>query len=227
MTTSGRLTPKGERTREHILDTALDLFISKGYHDTTMRDIATTAECSIGLTYRYFERKEDLVLALYRRLAQELETHVQTLPPERLAVRFHQVMQIRLAQIQPYRELFQSILGAAMSPQNELGILGTRTGDVRLREQNAFVLVVGDASDAPRTEQVEDVAMVLYAAHMCLLLFWFYDHSEDNRATTELLALSGDMLGLLRRMLRLPPLASMVTRLSHAITPVFRPEGET
>ena len=34
------LTPKGERTREHLLDTALRLFTTTGYEATTIRGIA-------------------------------------------------------------------------------------------------------------------------------------------------------------------------------------------
>lgn len=62
------ITSKGERTREHILDTALRLFSEQGYEQTTMRGIAAAAETSLGLAYRYFTSKEDLVLALYERL---------------------------------------------------------------------------------------------------------------------------------------------------------------
>lgn len=218
-------TRKGEQTREHILDTALELFISKGYQVTTMRDIAAAAECSLGLTYRYFTRKEDLVLALYRRLAQKLEAQVQALPPGPLAVRFEQIMRIRIAQINPYRELFAAILGAVLSPQNELGVLGTHTVDVRSQEQNAFMLMITGATDAPREEQQDDLAIVLYAAHLCLLLFWFYDRSEDSRNTEELLKLSREMLGLMRRLLRLPPLATALKRLARTIEPVFKPES--
>jgi AcrR family transcriptional regulator len=221
MDTPNRLTPKGERTREHILDTALDLFINKGYHSTTMRDIANAAECSIGLTYRYFARKEDLVIALYRRLAQELEEHVKAFPSAPLSQRFEQIMRVRLAQIQPYRELFRSILGAAMSPQNELGILGSQTADVRAYEQNAFLLLVSGASDAPKGQQAPDMAHVLYAAHMCLLLFWFYDRSADSHTTDELLVLSRDSLKLVQRVLRLPTISRSLSRLARIIEPVF------
>src|SRR5687767_7188220 len=91
------LTPKGERTRELILDTALGLFVEKGYDATTMRDIAAAADCSLGLTYRYFARKEDLVLSLYRRLAQELEAEVRALPAAPLANRFEQAMRAKIA----------------------------------------------------------------------------------------------------------------------------------
>jgi AcrR family transcriptional regulator len=218
---STRRTRKGERTREHILDTAIDLFISKGYHVTTMRDIATTAECSLGLTYRYFARKEDIVLALYQRLAQQFEAQVSTLSHAPMAARFEQLMQVRLAQIQPYRELFRSILGAALSPQNDFAILGTYTADARAHERNAFVMLVSGATDAPKEQQARDLGHALHAAHMCLLLFWFYDHTPDYRATTDLLELARDMLKLVRRLLRLPPAASALARLARVIDPVF------
>src|SRR5215211_6045103 len=111
------LTPKGERTREHILDTALGLFVEKGYDATTMRDIAAAADCSLGLTYRYFARKEDLVLSLYRRLAAEQEAYVLALPPAPLADRFVQVLQAKLAQLEPYRTAIGALFGAALTPQ--------------------------------------------------------------------------------------------------------------
>ena len=79
--TTGKTTGKAQRTREHILETALELFARKGYAETTMRDIAAEADCSLGLAYRYFARKEEMVLALYERLATELEEEVAALPP--------------------------------------------------------------------------------------------------------------------------------------------------
>ena len=85
------LTEKAQRTREHIFETALRLFIERGYEKTTLRDIATAADCSLGLTYRYFESKEDLVLTLYERLADELAIHAYDLPPGPLARRFDSV----------------------------------------------------------------------------------------------------------------------------------------
>jgi AcrR family transcriptional regulator len=63
------LTPKAVQTRLHILDTALELFATQGYDATTMREIAAAADCSLGLAYRYFASKEEMVLALYGRMA--------------------------------------------------------------------------------------------------------------------------------------------------------------
>ena len=79
---------KSQQTREHILETALALFADKGYAETTMRDIAAAADCSLGLAYRYFGRKEEFILALYERLTDEFEMEVAALPPLPLARRF-------------------------------------------------------------------------------------------------------------------------------------------
>jgi AcrR family transcriptional regulator len=141
-----QLTPKGERTREHILDTALGLFIQHGYDATTMREIAAAAECSLGLTYRYFARKEDLVLALYHRTANEQEAYVQSLPPAPIADRFAQAMHAKIAQIAPYRDAFGALFGAALTPNSGVAVLGDQTSDIRSQISRAFYdLVRGDS----------------------------------------------------------------------------------
>ncbi len=50
--------------REDILQTSLHLFAEKGFHGTSMRDIAREAEITEGLIYHYFESKRDLFRAI-------------------------------------------------------------------------------------------------------------------------------------------------------------------
>jgi AcrR family transcriptional regulator len=221
MSRTGPLTPKGERTREHLLDTALRLFTAEGYEGTTMRDIAAAADCSLGLTYRYFARKEDLVLALYARLEQEFAPYVDTLPRARLAERFAQTMRAKFAHVAPYREALGALAGAALNPRSDVAVLGDTTIDMRRRVSGVFLAVVSGATDAPRERQAQDLATVLYGMHLALLLFWLYDRSPNQRATEELLSLACDVLSLARRLLRLPPVAGVLARLARTIGPVF------
>ncbi len=215
------LTPKGERTREHLLDTALRLFTTAGYEATTMRDIAAAAECSLGLAYRYFTGKEEFVLALYGRMEQEFAAYVETLPPAPLAQRFGQTMRAKLAHIAPYREALGALAGAALNPRSNVAVLGDTTAEVRQRVSGMFLVVVRGATDAPREQVARDLATVLYGAHLALTLFWLYDRSPNQRATAELLALVCDMLGIVRRLLRLPPLAKVLRRLARIMGPMF------
>jgi len=53
---------KKERTRQLIADTALRLFIERGYDQTTIDEIATTAEVGTRTLYRYYPTKEDLLV---------------------------------------------------------------------------------------------------------------------------------------------------------------------
>ena len=212
---------KGERTRERILEVALGLFAGKGYEATTMRDIAAAAGCSLGLAYRYFDRKEALVLALYARLARELEEAARELPRAPLGERFERAMRMKVGLVRPYREAFGALFGAALTPHSGVAVLGPRTADVRERVGRVFELVVSGATDAPRARHARDLARVLYVAHLGLLLFWLHDHTPDERATEDLLAFARDTLGLARPLLALPPVSRALARLARTLEPVF------
>ncbi len=61
-----------EEKKQHIKDVALQLFADKGYSASTMRDIARKGRISLGLTYRYFDSKEALLMAIVREGVQDL-----------------------------------------------------------------------------------------------------------------------------------------------------------
>ncbi len=52
------------RQRQEILTVTLLLFSEKGYHNVSMREIATKAEFAIGTLYKFFRNKEELYKAL-------------------------------------------------------------------------------------------------------------------------------------------------------------------
>lgn len=66
-----------ERRRAQFVDAAIVLFGRKGYHATTIREIAVAAKVSIGLIYQYVEDKEDILLLA---LATVLDTYRSEIP---------------------------------------------------------------------------------------------------------------------------------------------------
>jgi AcrR family transcriptional regulator len=54
----------GQRTRQALLDAALDLFAEKGYFGTSLRDVASAVGVRESAIYNYFKSKEALFEAL-------------------------------------------------------------------------------------------------------------------------------------------------------------------
>lgn len=214
--------PKGERTREHILATALVLFAKQGYTATTMRDIATTAQCSLGLAYHYFANKEALVLALYQQIASTIVEETATLPSTSVAERFVAIMRLKLALLMPYRTAFGAWFGAALTPNSGIAVLGPETAEIRTMMLEVFHQVVGQATDAPHPQQAQDLTLILYVLHLALIFVWLHDRSPDQQAAMKLLNLSYDTLRRLRWFLRLPPVARLLARLAEALQPLIQ-----
>jgi AcrR family transcriptional regulator len=61
-----REAPQARRDRrEDILQASLHLFAERGFHGTSMRDIARQADITEGLIYHYFASKRDLFRAIF------------------------------------------------------------------------------------------------------------------------------------------------------------------
>ena len=52
-----------ERRRGEILSAAETCFVAKGFHQTSMQDIASASGLSMGLLYRYFDSKSAIIRA--------------------------------------------------------------------------------------------------------------------------------------------------------------------
>ncbi len=58
-------------SRTQLLDAAEELFGRKGFHDTTLKEVAVAAGFSVGSVYSFFENKDDLFGQVYLRRADE------------------------------------------------------------------------------------------------------------------------------------------------------------
>jgi len=65
-----------DRRRGQIADAAVKLFIERGFHKTTTRQIAKASGCSIGSLYEYFATKEDILYLVCELIHAEVERGV-------------------------------------------------------------------------------------------------------------------------------------------------------
>ncbi|HEU5226707.1 MAG TPA: TetR/AcrR family transcriptional regulator [Ktedonobacteraceae bacterium] len=218
---TSKLTQKAVLTRQRIMETAWHLFATKGYDQTTMRDIAAVAQCSLGLTYRYFASKEDLVLELYRWLVAQLEELIPLLPAASIADRFHHLMHELLIVMAPHRLTLIALSGAALNPLSRAGVFGVEGAEVRRRARASYLILVSGAKDAPRASQEADLATLLYGLQLALVLFWLQDLSPKTGQTEELLQFVHELLGRFRPLLRLPWVAQLLARFVQIVGPLL------
>jgi AcrR family transcriptional regulator len=72
--------------REAILKAMLDLIVERGFHDAPMSVLAKRSGASPGVIYHYFPSKDDLIRAVYERVASLkrevfFEGYTDTMPP--------------------------------------------------------------------------------------------------------------------------------------------------
>jgi AcrR family transcriptional regulator len=66
-----------EVRQKQISDAAMKLFAQKGYHNTSVRDIARLSNISTGSIYDYVQSKEDILFLVSRSFFENLEKEVE------------------------------------------------------------------------------------------------------------------------------------------------------
>jgi hypothetical protein len=72
------LRPRGQRTRQRLLEAGAAVFAERGYHTARVDDVVRAASTSHGTFYLYFANKEEL----FRALADEVATAMTALADE-------------------------------------------------------------------------------------------------------------------------------------------------
>ena len=91
---------KKNKTKQKVMDAACALFFAKGYHGTSVRDIAKKASVNVSLINYYFSSKQGLleaaVVSYYEsyteRIELVLETHEDHHPKEKLKILVEEIM---------------------------------------------------------------------------------------------------------------------------------------
>ena len=76
-----RVGARGQRTRQRILDAALQLFGDEGFHQCSIARISDLASCSRVSFYQYFSGKEDVFRSLAAQVARQISASTEAIDP--------------------------------------------------------------------------------------------------------------------------------------------------
>ena len=214
--TSQKVQKKADITRNLILDTALKLFLKRGFEQTTMRAIAEEAGLSLGASYYHFRSKEDLVMAFYGRIASDARHRNDKLMGKSrdFKKRFTAVLEYKHTQLSPYRCLVSVLARQAGQLNHPLSPFSRDTRHLR----NDAIGLIEDAVEGSTLKVSKllrpHVAKMLWLYQMGIILFWANDTSRNQTKTKELISLS---LNLIVRLLQFSSLPFMKPVNSSAV----------
>ena len=176
----------GEKTKEVILQTALELFRDRGFEVTTMRDIAKAAKVATGAAYYYFPSKEAIVAAYYdqvQRLHAE-KAREELKGKAELRERLGAVMHSKLEILKDDRMFLGALFRYTGDPEHPLSVFGKGTQPQRSQSVAIFQEAVASANVSEELQQL--LPWALWLGHLGMILFFIYDESEGQQRTHKL-----------------------------------------
>ena len=194
-----------DETRTKILEAALELFREKGFDESTMREIAARAGVASGLAYYYFDSKDAIVVAFYHRAQEELATAMeQAQAGKTLGDRLRAMIDARFDYFKPNRRFLGALMSHAADPANPLSPFGAQAKDIRDREFSYIARAIRETGTAVPKDLAPHMPKILWMYQMGLLLFWIYDHSQDQQRTRALIDKSLGLVVALIKMSNVP-----------------------
>jgi AcrR family transcriptional regulator len=203
------MTTQGLETRRRLYETAIGRIATRGWQETTLRDVAQEAGVSVGLLYRYFPSKRAVVLELYDRLSSEYAAMAVPLQRGRWRDRFIAALTASLDVLRPHRATLAALTPVLVGVSEE-GLFAPQTAFSRQRVQTVFDEAVTGATDAPDPTLGAALGRLLYLLHLGVILWWQLDRSPEQRATDQLVVLLRRALPLFATVMRLPPVRGML-----------------
>lgn len=220
-------TRKAERTHQRVLGVAIKLFQSKGYDETSMRDISAKAKLGLGALYYHFPSKDALVQAFYEQVnAQVREDFLARPASGGFTEQLQQLLELKLTYLAPHRDVFRVLLKHTLDPASRLSPLGTGGRAARLASVELFERLL--ARGRPELCEVERplYARALWLAHLGLLLYWALDPSPAQHRTRELLRKLTAGLRSAEALARVPALRNLERQVVSALTDLVPTDSE-
>ena len=191
--------PRGERTRQRILETALEMFRERGYEGTTMRAIAERAGVAPSNAYYYFESKEHLIQAWY---GESHAAHVAAvesrLATERtLAGRLRALIEARLDTSDPYHRFSAQLFRTAADPESPLNPFSESSREVRERAIALAARVVEGSNVKVPPDLGAELPRLVWMWEMGIILYWIHDRSPGRARSRRLARRTADLVARL------------------------------
>jgi AcrR family transcriptional regulator len=179
-----------EAVRKRIVDAALALFQSKGFDQTTTKQIARKAKLAEGTIFNYFETKEDIALHFFE---LEVDHAIATvrgsarLGRAPLEEKLFALIEAQLEFLAPYEKFIGAAFVHALRPTSKIAF-SMQALDLRNRYLAFVQELLQESGSVPAGSMLTWAApSVFWIYYVGILLYWLTDASKGKQHTLALL----------------------------------------
>lgn len=184
---SGLRERKKKQSEEKITSSARDIFLKKGYNNTTMDEIATKADIGVGTLYNYFKSKAEIFISIMARESLINETDNEAdlkLEKDPATIIIDYILRstsyIEAFDKNLWIELFAAMLGNA-NPDNSI-ITGLVNMDFNFIQKLEHLLnSLKEKGRLPQSFKSNEAAYAIYSIILTQIIMYIY----TERATFE------------------------------------------
>ena len=186
----GKRAEQKEAIRKRIVDAALALFQTKGFDQTTTRQIAVKAKLAEGTIFNYFETKEDIALYFLQLEVDHAIATVRGTPRLRKAPLEEQLFALVEAQLEflaPHEKFIGAAFVHALRPTSKIAF-SMQALDLRNRYIAFVHELIQDSDSVPSGSLLSWAApSAFWIYYVGILLYWLNDASAGKQHTLALL----------------------------------------
>ncbi len=176
---------KSEKTKLHLMQTAIELFKKMGFEKTTMRQIAKTAGMALGSTYYYFDTKEAIVLAYYQFTQKEYQQQAQSVlqSSKKLQQKIENLFLLQFSILEDQKSILHALVREALAPDSRLSPFGFQSRALRRIHIQIFYDTIESSSQHISHKEKQNLSFSLWLIQMALIWLWLQDKSLNQSKT--------------------------------------------
>ncbi len=181
---------KSEITKAYIYEGAIKLFTKQGFDKTTMRDLASSLDMSLGNIYYHFKNKDDILIHYFRILQDETVSGVTDSLESKLSKqnKIKKIIQTNMDLLKKNSSITKELIKSTSGLSHPLSPFGDELRDCQMGAIELFRRALSE--DQKKSEYLDSLAFLYWLYYLGLCLFWANDDSDQSAMTEKLYGLS-------------------------------------
>lgn len=212
---------KSEVTKGYIYDGALRLFSSRGFSNTTIRDLTSELGISLGILYYHFKSKEDILIHYFRSLQDRTNSGTEEVLSSNQTVsnKLLHIIEVNMSLLKEDEGITKDLINSTSNLSHPLSPFGNELKDCQKGAIGLFKRAL-EAEHKPG-EYLDSIAFLYWFYYLGICLCWANDTSENYQSTDKLIKITFPLTRKMVTLTRIGVGRSLLIKISNLLKSIL------